>query len=144
VLVISFVAHGIPAPKGSAKAFVRGRRAIVVNDCERTKPWQAVVMHAAIEAMGGARLMATGPMTVGLEFRLPRPKALLKRDGTPRDERKTPAVKPDLDKLVRAILDAITEAGAWVDDGQVVSVYATKVYSSAPGVTVSVGRVTNG
>ncbi len=142
--MITFVAHGVPAPKGSTKAFVRGGRAIVVNDCERTKPWQAVVMHAAIEAMGGARLMATGPVAVGIEFRLPRPKSLLKRDGTPRDERRAPAVKPDLDKLVRSILDAITDAGVWLDDGQVVSMFTTKVYSSAPGVTVSVGRVTNG
>ena len=139
--MITFVAHGVPAPKGSTKAFVRGGRAIVVNDCERTKPWQAIVMHAAIEAMDMRRMMQVGPLRVRCSFRLPRPKSLLKRDGTPRDERKTPSVKPDLDKLVRALLDALTDAGCWVDDVHVVSVEAEKVYSDAPGVTVAVERV---
>jgi crossover junction endodeoxyribonuclease RusA len=49
-------------------------------------------------------------------------------------------VRPDLDKLVRAVLDALSEAGVWRDDAQVVSVVARKAYGSAPGLTVEIVR----
>jgi hypothetical protein len=38
-----------------------------------------------------------------------------------------PAVKPDLDKCIRALNDALTGI-LWVDDGQVVGVSAKKLY----------------
>jgi hypothetical protein len=34
--------------------------------------------------------------------------------------------RPDLDKLVRAVFDAIGSAGVWADDSQVVTVHAHK------------------
>jgi Holliday junction resolvase RusA-like endonuclease len=46
-------------------------------------------------------------------------------------------VAPDLDKLVRAVLDALT-AVAYRDDGQVTRITATKEYGT-PGLSVSVG-----
>jgi Holliday junction resolvase RusA-like endonuclease len=42
---------------------------------------------------------------------------------------------PDLDKLIRAILDALTGV-VWRDDGQVVDIVASKVYADTPGVDV--------
>ena len=49
--------------------------------------------------------------------------------------RPEPSVAPDLDKLVRAVLDGLT-AIAYRDDGQVVRITATKQYGSQPGVWV--------
>jgi Holliday junction resolvase RusA-like endonuclease len=45
-------------------------------------------------------------------------------------------VPPDLDKLTRAVLDGLTRAGVWADDGQVVELRATKCYDDdhPPGV----------
>lgn len=139
--MLSFQAHGIPAPKGSTRAFVRGRRAIVTADNARTKPWESVVAHAALDAMGGERAMLTGPLRVELDFCVPRPKKLLRCDGTPLDPSHLPITRPDLDKLVRAVLDALTVAGVWIDDAQVVTVRASKTYG-APGVSVLVERET--
>ncbi|MGH7347333.1 MAG: RusA family crossover junction endodeoxyribonuclease [Candidatus Rokuibacteriota bacterium] len=45
-------------------------------------------------------------------------------------------MKPDLDKLVRAVLDACT-ALAFVDDGQVVALNAGKEYGNAAGLDLS-------
>ena len=52
-----------------------------------------------------------------------------------------PAKRPDLDKLVRAVKDALTKV-LWHDDGQVVEILARKFYAQpgAPvGVSVLVG-----
>jgi Holliday junction resolvase RusA-like endonuclease len=50
----------------------------------------------------------------------------------------TSAIRPpDLDKLTRAILDALT-AVVWLDDRQVVSLTATKTQGPLPGVVVTV------
>ena len=52
--------------------------------------------------------------------------------------RPEPSVAPDLDKLVRAVLDGLT-AIAYRDDGQVTLITASKVYGDQPGVEISVG-----
>jgi Holliday junction resolvase RusA-like endonuclease len=52
--------------------------------------------------------------------------------------RQEPTVPPDLDKLVRGVLDALT-AIAYRDDAQVTRLTASKAYGDTPGVSVSVG-----
>jgi Holliday junction resolvase RusA-like endonuclease len=44
---------------------------------------------------------------------------------------------PDLDKLVRAILDSLTGV-VWRDDAQVVDIVARKVYAETPGVDIAI------
>lgn len=58
-------------------------------------------------------------------------------------KRRFPAVKKaDVDKLARALLDGIGDAGTvWGDDSQVIRLVVEKVYGAAPGVHVSVSEV---
>jgi Holliday junction resolvase RusA-like endonuclease len=44
----------------------------------------------------------------------------------------------DIDKLARAILDALQNAGVYVDDAQVVDLHAHTYYSPTPGVLIQV------
>jgi Holliday junction resolvase RusA-like endonuclease len=53
-----------------------------------------------------------------------------------------PISAPDLDKLVRCISDAVTDAGLWHDDSQVVSIKAAKRYAAPPGVLITIKEVT--
>lgn len=54
-----------------------------------------------------------------------------------------PIVAPDLDKLVRCVCDAITDAGLWRDDAQVTTITAAKRYvDSRPGVLITVTETT--
>lgn len=142
---------GVPAPQGSHKAFVVGKkggkqRAIVTDDSSKTKPWKQTVKHAAIDALqtrlireGADTLHAVrGAASVVITFRLPRPKG---HYGTGRNEHQVkpgaplfPAVKPDLDKLVRSTLDALGDAGVWNDDAQVVQLQVRKVYAGRDGL----------
>lgn len=140
--VIEFIAHGIPAPKGSLKAFVRGGKAIVTNDNAKTKPWAMTVAYAASEAMRDGPAFIVGPVHVSLAFVLPRPLAHRRRDGSVRPSAGLwSSKKPDLDKLVRCVLDALTAAGVWLDDGQVSRMLVEKLYGDAPCVSVRVERI---
>lgn len=140
LMVITFDVRGIPVPQGTARAFVAGGRAIIATDANRLSSpigaWRAAVRSEAQRAIGPAPTIAA-PVMVSAEFRLPRPKSLPKRV-------LQPDAKPDLDKLGRALLDAIT--GVIVrDDAQVVGLYLTKAYDSErPGVSVTVNELAGG
>ena len=111
---------GEPIPQGSMRAIGRGR---MKSDNVRLQPWRDTVAWRVHEAMAGAPPL-TGPLEVRATFVLPRPPSAPKR-------RWAPEKKPDLDKLLRALLDAATAGGAWVDDAQVVAATARKVYATA-------------
>jgi crossover junction endodeoxyribonuclease RusA len=112
---LSFHVPGKPAPQGSKRHVGRG---ILVESSKELGPWRERVALVAHSAMGGRSLLA-GAVTVGLDFVLPRPKSAPKRS-TPH------AVKrPDVDKLARACLDAITGI-VFGDDSVVIDLRATK------------------
>ncbi len=121
--MIEFTVYGVPIPQGSTKAFIpKGwKRPIVTHDSAKTKPWRQAIVDATLERMAG-RAPLEGPVELRVTFYLPRPKSAPKRVTEP-------AKQPDLDKLVRAVGDALTAAGVWRDDGQVVSTLARKLYA---------------
>lgn len=121
--VISWTVYGTPIPQGSTKAFnVPGlKHPVVTADNAKTKPWRQAVVDAVREQLGD-RPPLDGPVELSVRFYLPRPKSAPKRVTEP-------AKKPDLDKLMRAVGDALTAAGVWIDDSQVVAVTARKVFA---------------
>jgi Holliday junction resolvase RusA-like endonuclease len=129
--VISFFVPGIPAPKGSWRSFKRATRTVFVNDNPRTKPWaDAVTLIARTQSQG--RIL-NGALKVSLAFYVPRPKTV---------KRALPSTKPDLDKIVRATLDALN--GVLItDDGRVVELSARKQYAndSRTGAHIEISEV---
>jgi len=120
-------------PQGSKNAYVRGGRAVLVDANPQLKAWRAQVRAAAAAAVEDAGWETLDePCRVHLGFTMPAPK---------RPRWDVPAVKPDLDKLTRAVFDALTDAGVWKDDSRVVSMEVTKKYEddeAVPGVWVEV------
>lgn len=113
----TFRVDGIPVPQGSKKGFVVGRRAVLVDDNkDKLKPWRAKVAAAA--DLGET---FTGPVIVAAVFYMPRPKTV---------RRLLPSVKPDLDKLARALGDGMTDGGLITDDALIVSWWIHKRYAS--------------
>lgn len=132
--MLDFFAGGTPVPQGSKNAYVRGGRAVLVDANARLKPWRALVREAAEEAIADAGWETLDePCRVYLGFTMSRPR---------RPRWDVPAVKPDLDKLARAVFDALTDAGVWRDDSRVVDMKVTKRYEGEdgeiPGVWVEV------
>jgi crossover junction endodeoxyribonuclease RusA len=124
---------GRSAPQGSKRHVGRG---ILVESSREVGPWRERVALFAHNAMHGQQLI-TGAVTVRLEFVLPRPVSAPKR-------RTPPAVKrPDVDKLARAILDAVTGV-IIADDAQVTDLHATKRLAEigeASGVKIRITAV---
>lgn len=123
---------GQPIPQGSKTAAVIGGRAVMFDSNKKLKEWRSTVtkatQHARIMQEFGT-FRAGEPLVVFIDFYLERPKTV---------KRLFPSVKPDLDKLVRAVFDGVTDGHAWHDDSQVISVYASKVYGTTPGARIRI------
>ena len=137
---LHFAVPGIPVPQGS---MVRAKWGVRHSN-ENLEPWRDTVTAAAIKAAERAEwVQALGPVAVSLTFYLPRPKAHYGTGGNA-GQLKTSAPhhhakKPDVDKLARAILDALTVAAVWRDDDQVARLHATKVFADIrTGVVITV------
>ncbi len=109
--------EGTPITKGSFNFFRKGNRVIVRPADKRLDGWEENIRIAATEAVAGAPPSERG-WTVRLKFFLRRPKTVKRID---------PTTKPDLDKLVRAVLDPLTGV-VYNDDCQVVDIHARKYY----------------
>lgn len=118
---MSFFVKGDPVSQGSMSVF-NGR--IVHQKSKRLMDWRSAIAKEAAIALE----VEEGAIAIGMVFVVPRPKTV---------KRILPSVKPDLDKYVRAVMDALTGV-AYADDSQVVSLYAEKVYGSDPGVFISI------
>lgn len=151
--VLSVHVVGTPKPQGSKRAFVvqakGGPARAVVVDSSRSplRDWRGDVTAAVQRAMDVATPFGwdpvTGPVSVRLVFALPRPASAPKR------RRTWPTGRVgDIDKLARAVLDSLTDAGVWRDDAQVVHLEAVKDYPGTaiaqhiPGVRITVQHVT--
>lgn len=129
-----------PAPQGSFFAQIvgkgRGMRAIVVSDNKRTEPWRKAVGEAARNAMRAYQwLTLADACSVEIVFLLTRPKTV---------RRVWPCVRPDVDKLARSTLDALTAAGVFADDALVVRLAVEKRYAEGrqqPGARITVRPV---
>lgn len=131
---LRFEVRGTPVPQGSIRHLGKGRPAVHGN-ADRLLPWRSHVQLVAEEARGD-RAPYAGPVEVGMSFYVARPKSTPKRVVYP-------GKRPDLSHLVRAVEDACTAAGVWLDDSQVVVLYAAKMFVGnghldTPGVAVRV------
>jgi crossover junction endodeoxyribonuclease RusA len=136
ILAYNLAVYGLPGPQGSKRHVGNGR---MVESSLKVKPWREAVKYTALNARVGALPLA-GPVWMRLIFTLPKPKSAPKRRTT------WPDRKPDLDKLTRSTLDALTDAGLWHDDSQVVEfLRQAKTYPNedvealeAPGALIQV------
>ena len=110
------------------------------------KPWRATVTSHTIQAMLKQDVERLDePVLLACTFYMQRLKG---HYGTGKNHGKLKpnaprfvSVTPDLDKLIRAVQDGITDAGLWRDDSLVAVIYAQKVYAALPGVAVTIQTI---
>lgn len=138
--------RGIPRPQGSMKMhrMPNGAEVTRYSNEDVLWGWRRQLTEAMRPLTGGE------PFTDGVEaligFEMVRPKGHF---GTGRNMSvvrlsapRHPIGRPDIDKLVRAILDSAKDAGIYRDDSQVVSLRAAKRYATGvPGVRVTFQEV---
>lgn len=111
-------------------------RAIVTSDnpdLKKYRLWVGAAAVKAIEKVGkidGVTWPLAGPVAVRTVFYQEAPEKMPKG-------RYLPDIRPDLDKLERAIFDALTEIG-WLDDGQICFALSGKLYGPKAGVRIRV------
>lgn len=143
--VVQIVAYGTPRPQGSMRLHRHPTTgATVARYASTVYEWRGLVTTAVRAVWPGPCL--DGPLQCSVVFELPRPRGHFgtgRNAGTLRPSAPLyPGGAPDLDKLVRAVFDAVTDAGVvWADDAQVVRLVASKLYvadGSVPGCTITV------
>ena len=97
----------------------------MIEQSANLKPWREAVRQEALKT--GAP-MAMGAVTVDLVFRFARPKGHFNAKGELRQIAPMRVItKPDLDKLQRSTLDALTGV-LFKDDSQVCAIFAIKCF----------------
>lgn len=147
VLAKTFI-PGLPRPQGSMKAFKHKTTDKVIMTHSKGKElmqWRKLI---ALEVKSGADpsllLLSSGGYVVAMTFLFPRPQYHLASDGSVK-ERFTFALhrtKPDIDKLQRAVFDALTGI-VWTDDSNVIGcTELMKSYGASPGLIITIGHIT--
>lgn len=134
----SVTAYIRPEPQGSTKAFVVNGKALVTSANPKLTPYRSEVTRCAIVALRDMQIDLPFaekhvPVSVAVDFYLRRPDSLSRKH-------RLPARKPDIDKLLRATLDALTGVG-FHDDGQVVEIWTRKLYDGVERAEIHVKRV---
>jgi len=129
-----FEAIGTPVPEGSTRAFmVNGRPVITHVGAPKLTEWRDIIGWSARESI---KEVHQGAIRIEAVFWMLRPPSVSAK------KRPDMTVKPDIDKLARALLDSLTGI-AYRDDSQVVKLTVDKRYcdtslNQQPGVAVTV------
>ena len=114
---VVFFAEGRPAPQGSKKSVGRGR---FVEASKYLPAWRAAVVSAARLAYSGE------PISVPCRLRVV---VFMDKPKKPKFD-VAPGVMPDVDKLARAIADALKIGGVIEDDQLIVSLEIDKMWAT--------------
>ncbi len=139
-VAFTFWVDGRPAPQGSKTAYVRGGRAVMVEASKHLPAWRSAVMLAAKQELLRRDTWThfSDPVRLSVTFYIERPQ-------NPK-HKLFPAGKPDLDHLIRAVGDSLTQAGVVADDALICEVVAAKVWTGAhtrpePGAVIEISRL---
>jgi Holliday junction resolvase RusA-like endonuclease len=141
--VVEFFVGGEPVPQGSTKSFYikKLNRVVTTHGNKNTNRWRERIAHEA-QCTDEARICTffsddrRQGYDVQLSFVFTKPKSTPKKY-------KLNTKRPDLDKLIRAVLDGITDV-LIPDDALVVSITASKCYGDCnqpPGLKIKVTRL---
>lgn len=119
---------GLPRPQPRPRAFVRkgkdGTFRAATYEAGTAEAWKSDIA-SAFKDLAGARI--SHPIDLRIRFYMPRPKSHFKKDGSFSSEAFCAHLKtPDLDNLEKAVMDALTHIGVWVDDSYVVEKHTYK------------------
>lgn len=124
---IRLTVYGAAQPQGNKTGFARGGRVVMVEgrrpeSREAFKSWrEAVATEGRAWQAEHGQVLLDEPVGLTAVFHLPKPSSAPKWKLWARG-------RPDVDKLARGVLDALTGV-VWVDDSRVVSLHVQKPYA---------------
>lgn len=142
---IIIVVNGDPVPQPRHRIATRGKFArAYIPKTHAIHAWKdLIIIQAKAWALATGHETLMGPVRFLAHFRFARPKNHLRTNGElkPWAKDEWPTGDGDFDNLTKAAADALTQAGIWKDDRQVVRHEFTKQYvadNQRPGLTVAI------
>lgn len=139
---IEFIVPGHPIGQGN---MIKGKYGNLYDKTKGLRPWREMVTTQARNALAMARKNRVAvhqfSTEVGLHVAFVQPRPASAPKTKPLAATKKSHLNHDLDKLVRAIQDSLTDAGVWEDDAQVVEHFICKRvadYGESPGAHILV------
>lgn len=133
---------GIPATAGSFVPRKRknGSLYLLRSGSQKHREWRQAAETTIRQAvkLWQWETSADDEYSVSLSFLLPKPRTVT---------REQPNVKPDIDKLCRSTLDALTVGQAIDDDARIIQLIASKTYAGSneqPGCYITVNKLNKG
>lgn len=116
---------GNPIPQGSKRAFRAGNRIVVVDQQgEALRTYREAIAWSMRQEM---ERPVRGAIQLTIDFDFSRPKGHFGKNGRLPSAPRSKVSKPDIDKCIRSVMDALTGV-AYVDDSQVTVVIAHKTW----------------
>ncbi len=128
---MTFTIEGQPQGKGRPR-FTKNGHAFTP---QATRDYENLIAES-FKAAGGELFDGYVTVNISAFYKIPKATTKEKRGMIERGLLK-PAVKPDIDNVIKAILDGLNGV-AYHDDNQVIRVSAAKFYSTEPFVAVEV------
>jgi Holliday junction resolvase RusA-like endonuclease len=133
---VIFQVDGTPVPKGRPR-FARRGKFVSTYSPKTTVDYEIKVADAAMTAMGSQKPLE-GPIVACIYITLPIPASYTKkRFKACLSGEERPTKRSDIDNFCKAIFDGMNGI-VFVDDSQVVSLHATKVYGTVGMVEIMV------
>lgn len=134
---VSMAMPFVPTPKGRPRFKCKYNRVFTYTPMA-TKRFENQVANYYQEEGNGYQFPKGTPITVSIEFGMPIPISTSKKKT---EEMLRGAiqhtVKPDLDNLVKSILDALNGI-AWYDDAQITELHISKKYVQHPHIYITI------
>lgn len=130
----------VPIPKGRPRFHISRRGQVHTFTPDKTSAFEYLIAQKFKEQSNSFKFERDIPLKVSLFFGMPIPMSTTKRrkaamlDGVLKHTK-----KPDLDNLIKAVLDALNDV-AWEDDSQIIRVAAEKEYSEDPYVYIKISE----
>lgn len=137
---VRFWVPGVPKPQGSKRGFAtKTGKVVMVESSAGVKDWRYDIKGFAMQAMQTREMIVDAPVYARINFIMKRATNVSPSKTTP------PAIKKvgDVDKLVRAVFDAVTGI-VYADDCLVTDLQATKriaEFREQPGAWIEIGDV---
>lgn len=126
---LRIIAHGTPASQGSKNSYRKNQ----VESDKQLPAWRATIKAAAKLAAGPDWEPIDDPVKVAGEIRIRKPRTTKFQD--------YPAGPKDLDKMQRAIGDALESAGILTNDARIVHWDIRKVWATdMPGLDITISH----
>ena len=139
MMQIMFTVYGEPIAKGRPRFSTRGKFPVAYTP-EKTKTYESEVGMMAKAAMGSSEALEGAlEAFIYVSFAVPASYSK-KRTEDCLNEIEKHTKKPDLDNVIKSVIDGMDKI-VFLNDSQITSIHATKVYGEVPKVVVMVRQV---